>query len=679
MGTPDGSAGALLPPPSGQVRQRLGLRAWGIAGAYAIVATLWIYFSDQALSALISDRALLIEWSVYKGVAFVAVTSLLLLFLIRGAFSTIEAGYASLKVRDEERRMHLAEIERLSRLYAALSQVNQAIVRLPSRDELFARVCQALVDFGRFRVAWIGWHDPESGQILPVGRWGDDDGYLESVTIYVDDRPEGRGPSGIAFRSRQPYICNDIFSDPATVPWREEARRRGFSASGAFPIRMKGEVVGLLNVYAVERDYFHDKEIALLTEAAADVSFALDNLAREEAREEANALAEKEKHFSDTIIESMPGILYLYSAEGQFLRWNRNFEVVSGHSAQELARAHPLDFFGGGDKELVGARIAEVFAEGESSIEASFVAKDGTEVPYFFTGRHVAFEGYDCLVGVGIDISQRTRAETELRSAEQALRGLNQTLEEKVANRTEELQAALVRAEAADQLKSAFLATMSHELRTPLNSIIGFTGTVLQELAGPLTDEQAKQLRMVQLSARHLLDLITDVLDLSRIEAGQLEVHSEPFDLGELIEQVTATVRPQADAKGLTLSVDIGEEVGVVTSDRRRLGQVLLNLVNNGIKFTDEGGVTLRAERDAERVRLRVTDTGIGIRPEDLTLLFQPFHQLDTGLTRQHEGTGLGLAICRRLMGLMGGEISATSDWQSGSEFSVTLPTPQEG
>ncbi len=273
---------------------------------------------------------------------------------------------------------------------------------------------------------------------------------------------------------------------------------------------------------------------------------------------------------------------------------------------------------------------------------------------------------------------------TERKRAELALHSLNENLEQEVAVRTGELQSALVRAEAADRIKSAFLATMSHELRTPLNSIIGFTGIVIQGLAGPLNPEQTKQLGMVRSSARHLLDLINDVLDISKIEAGQLEVHAEPFQLRDSLEHIAALVKPLAEKKGLELTI-VAPDSGAMVSDKRRVDQILLNLVTNAIKFTERGRVTVTAEIVAAykfstaaaslpSVRLRVEDTGIGITPDDLATLFQPFRQVDSGLSRQHEGTGLGLAICRRLASLLGGEISATSEWAKGSAFTVTIP-----
>ena len=557
---------------------------------------------------------------------------------------------------------HEREIARLSRLYAALGQINEAIVWSPTRNELFDKVCRVLVERGEFRMAWIGWHDPETHRLEPVASSGDQLGYLGKINLYADKRPEGQGPAGTAFRSGKPHINNDMLDNTTTLLWRTEVERSGFQSSAAFPIRMNDKVCAVLSVYADQREFFHDKEIALLEEAANDLSFALDNFARDEARKQAEQVLRSEMLFSDAMIESMPGVFYFYNAEGRFLRWNKNFETVSGYSGEQVSGMHPLQFFTDDEKPIVAKRMAEVFEKGESSVEASFVARNGRATPYFFTGKRISYSGEPCLVGVGIDISERVHMEAE---------------------RSKRFQA-----EAADRIKSAFLATMSHELRTPLNSIIGFTGIILQGLAGPLNTEQNKQLEMVRTSARHLLALVNDVLDISKIEAGQFEVASEPFSVDQSIARVMALVTPQAEARQLKLSAEIREELGEAVGDERRFEQILLNLLSNAIKFTEQGSVTLLAEvlgdgilstgaTGQPAVRVCVSDTGIGIKPEDVQSLFQPFQQIDSGLTRKHEGTGLGLVICRRLANLMGGEIGVESEWQKGSTFSVTLPLPR--
>ncbi len=272
----------------------------------------------------------------------------------------------------------------------------------------------------------------------------------------------------------------------------------------------------------------------------------------------------------------------------------------------------------------------------------------------------------------------------ERKITEEALREANLNLEIRVHKRTEELAIAKDRAESADRLKSAFLATMSHELRTPLNSIIGFTGILVQGLAGPLNPEQAKQLKMVQGSARHLLALINDVLDISKIEAEQLGIHVAPFDLHTLLERVIQTVKPLADKKGLVLRAMFRKSLGKMVSDERRVEQILLNLLSNALKFTVKGEVALIVDDSAELdlsgrparacVQFRVTDTGIGIKSEELTTLFQPFKQLDTGLNLENKGTGLGLAISRRLAELLEGKIDVSSQYGTGSVFVLTIP-----
>lgn len=1185
-------------------------------------------------------------------------------------------------------------IRKLNRVYAVLSDVNQAIVRLRQPQQLFDKICQIAVERGGFRMAWLGQLDVTTGEVKPVASAGVVNGYLDNLRIRLDGSPHGRGPTAEALLTGKRVVCNNVEQDPRMAPWREAALRLGYRASAAFPLAAAGQVCGSVNLYAAEPDFFDAEELRLLDEMAVDISFAIEVAGQEEQRRQAETglaaseakyraffensmdailitspegavqaanpaacrmfdrteadiirvgrpgivditdlrlpalLAERERtgkvrseltllradgspfpaelssalfrdnsgkmrtimiirditerkqaeetvrrerDFSQTLLDSLPGVFYLYDENRHFLRWNKNFTTVTGYTDAEMAHVHPLDFFAGADKALLAERIAEVFNQGESAVEADFVAKDGARIPYYFTGLKILLDGKMCLLGVGVDITERKKAEaalresenrhrlliehmlsavayhrvlfeqgrvvdylyldvnaafaahtglknvvgkrasdvvpgirqsnpellerfgrvaltgqpeqyetyvaaqqmwyfttlyylvddivvsvfdniterkraedmlrkseelfskifhsspvpmtlvrqtdgaiievnesflglvecereevightslelnlidaderarsaaayqqgnsrnyevrartksgrqltvlnsveptelageacfittmlditerkqaeealreseeqfrtaftysasgmcltgidgqflkvnqamctmfgysepelqrmhfndvthpddfeigrgvvsqmlageipsisfekrylkktgeplwaavssallrdisgqplhfitqikditerkqveaalreseeryrllvdhspnaiavhqdgrlvfvnqagmrlvgatsaaellgkpiseiihpdalaaardrigrmltgetglyptedryirldgsdvpvevyaapftfkgrpaiqiiafdiTERKQAEDALRQLTATLEQRVVERTTQLAQAKERAESADRLKSAFLATMSHELRTPLNSIIGFTGVLLQELAGPLNPEQAKQLGMARDSARHLLALINDVLDISKIEAGQLEVVRAPFDMRQAIETVLRSVMPQVQNKGLELMTAIGSTVGSIVSDRRRVEQVMLNLLSNAIKFTERGQVRLTCRIDDGWLETSVQDTGIGIEPQNLSKLFKPFQQIDTGLARRHEGTGLGLSICANLVRLLGGQIRVESEAGVGSTFTFTLPLEQ--
>jgi two-component system sensor histidine kinase/response regulator len=241
----------------------------------------------------------------------------------------------------------------------------------------------------------------------------------------------------------------------------------------------------------------------------------------------------------------------------------------------------------------------------------------------------------------------------------------------------EKLELLNAKLEDANQAKDNFLASMSHELRTPLNAIIGFTGTLLMRLPGPLTADQEKQLKTVQSSARHQLALINDLLDIAKIGAGKIELKSEAVVCRDVTEEVIASMRLLAEAKGLKLTASVAEAALTVRADRRALIQILLNLTGNAIKFTEQGTVSLtvkpRQEDGANFIEFSVADTGVGIRPEDKSRLFGAFEQVGIADARHHEGSGLGLHLSRKLAGLLGGRIEFTSEHGNGSTFTLTL------
>ena len=280
------------------------------------------------------------------------------------------------------------------------------------------------------------------------------------------------------------------------------------------------------------------------------------------------------------------------------------------------------------------------------------------------------------VVGLGLLISTIAgfvlKRQVRLRTHELQL--ANADMENRIIERTKELASAMQAAQQADMLKSAFLATMSHELRTPLNSIIGFTGILLQELPGNLNDEQKKQLHLVQNSSRHLLSLINDVLDISKIEAGQLDLQYSIFDLKKSIEKAVLLVKTQAEKKGLEVNTCYQHDSLEIECDQRRLEQVILNLLSNAVKFTETGSITITTMEQNECYIISIQDTGIGIPLSELDRLFKPFHQIDSGLTRKYEGTGLGLSICYQLLNLLGGRIVVKSEPGKGSTFRAIVP-----
>ena len=391
-----------------------------------------------------------------------------------------------------------------------------------------------------------------------------------------------------------------------------------------------------------------------------------------EHRRAEELIAASEQRLS-LILDTVGDVIFLLSVEPEdyfrFVSINPAFQAVTGLSREQVVGKRMEEVLPPESHALAKEKYKQAVQE-KKTVKWEEVSAYPTGTLY---GEVSATPFYDntgtCtyLVGSVHDI-------TEIRRAEIKIRKMNEELEQRVAERTAELESAKVRAESADRLKSAFLATMSHELRTPLNSIIGFTGMLLMGLVGPLEPEQEKQLNMVQDSAHHLLELINDVLDISKIEAGELELIREPFDMQESLRKSMDKVVPLAKKKGLELVPSIAPQVGKMTGDRRRVEQILLNLLSNALKFTDQGSIHVDCFVRDGMVITSITDTGIGIRPEQIESLFRPFRQLDSGTTRQHDGTGLGLSICKRLVEAMGGEIWIESEWGKGSTFSFSLP-----
>jgi PAS domain S-box-containing protein len=255
---------------------------------------------------------------------------------------------------------------------------------------------------------------------------------------------------------------------------------------------------------------------------------------------------------------------------------------------------------------------------------------------------------------------------------------LYQSLQDEVAEHSQtakELKKAKEAAEAANLAKSTFLANMNHEVRTPLNAVLNYSELLQEEARDQGLDNFVKDLQKIHWAGSHLLEIVSDILDLSLIEAGQMQFNLEMIDIESVVEEVATKTRPLAEKRGNTMRIEYASNAGMIYTDPARFRQVLHNLLNNAAKFTEKGGITLIVKReDADWIRLSVQDTGIGIAPEQMGLLFREFSQVDASTTRKYGGTGLGLAISRRLCRMMGGDVTVESQIERGSTFTIRLP-----
>jgi PAS domain S-box-containing protein len=357
---------------------------------------------------------------------------------------------------------------------------------------------------------------------------------------------------------------------------------------------------------------------------------------------------------------------YWMDMEGHFLYVNDAGCKALGYTREEMLQMSIQEINPRANAERWNQVIQNLKENMTSTIESIHRRKDGSEFPVELTSAYVKFGEQEYCNGFAKDITER-------KQAEKTIREYAADLEQRVEQRTAELVH-------ANRAKDEFLANMSHELRTPLNSILGFSETLLEGVRGPLNERQEQGVKIIHSSGEHLLGLINDILDVSKIEAGKFELHPETVSVNDICHSSLNFVKQLAKKKSITVEYSSPPDSPSILVDPKRLKQILVNLLNNAVKFTPENGnITLKVQADAGRDQMRfsITDTGIGIAPDDLPKLFKPFVQLDSSLSRQYEGSGLGLMLAQKLVDMHGGSIQVESAVGRGSTFTVVLPHKQ--
>jgi PAS domain S-box-containing protein len=549
-----------------------------------------------------------------------------------------------------ERKQAEEALRRLNRELRAISDCNLTLMHAEDEQTLLNDISRIVCEEAGYRMFWVGYaENDEAKTIRPVAWAGFENGYIaEAKLTWADNTERGQGPAGKAIRSGEIVYVQDFATDPQIAPWRESALSRGYRSGIALPLKDESaRVFGVLLIYSGEINVFTPDEIRLLEELAGDLAFGIMVLRartkRKQAEEERIKAEERVRRTLDNMLEGCMIIgfdwTYLYVNDVAALHGHQNRENLTGRTM--------LEMYPGIEKSPVFAAYRRCMKERvHLRFESEFTFADGITGWYEFSVEPVP-EGIFVL---SLDITERKKAE--------------------------QLRLENVCLEAADKAKSEFLANMSHELRTPLNSSIGFSELLKQGMAGELSEKQKHFVDNILTSSQFLLALINDILDLSKIEAGKIDLKPERMSLPLTVNETLSLIKEKAMKHNVLLKTEFDPELEFIEADKQRFKQILFNLLSNAVKFSkEEGGtVIIRAKKEGEMAKISVSDTGIGIKGENIGRLFRKFEQLESETGKKYDGTGLGLSITKQLVEMHGGRIWAESKYGEGSTFTFLLP-----
>ena len=473
---------------------------------------------------------------------------------------------------------------------------------------------------------------------------------------------------GLVWAKGEGMWVSDVIMETAFLR-HASAEQDGLLGACAFPIWLRGDVYAVMEFFSRESQPYEPDLLRMLAVIGGQVGLFIERV------EVASALRENEERTRRMIDTALDAIITM-DAEGLIVEWNRQAEVMFGWSHQEAVGRNLADTIIPEPYRAAHEQgLKQYITMGQDTVlnkllEVTVVHRDGHGFPVEISIAPIRFDGRTIFSAFLRDISARKNAEESRTAYARDLEKINQ-----------DLDIALVQAQAATEAKSAFLATMSHEIRTPMNGVIGMTGLLLET---ELTQEQLEYAETVRTSGEHLLTIINDILDFSKVEAGKLSLEIIDFDLRGAMEECLDLFSERASAKGLNLACLFRAEVPTaLRGDPGRLRQIVMNLIGNAIKFTQQGDVVLHVSLVEERseqvmVRFEIADTGIGISLEARDRLFQSFSQADASMTRKYGGTGLGLAISKRLVEMMGGTIGVESEPGQGSHFWFVVTLEQQ-